>query len=154
MFSISLNVTGIKEIQEYLIKIGKRMPKATSELCEGICNDIVVIAKEKAAPLDSGSGALVNSIHASGKENHWIVSTEGIASDRPFHAYYQEYGFAPHSVLVSNLAPGKLKRSCEAKGLKIITVRQYFPYMSTARRKVLRHLQTDFNRFTNKILRK
>ena len=154
MMSISINVTGNKEIQEYLIKVGKKMPKVTSELCQKICNDLVKVAKEKAAPFDTGSGALVNSIHASGKGNNWMVSTEGIQSARPQHAYYQEYGFAPHRVKVSNLAEGKLKRSLEERGIRVITVRHYFPYMSTARRRVTRGLRTDFNRFVNKVLKK
>ena len=160
---IEMKVQGFQEVLEYLAKIKRKTPEATDDAAKEICKEMARIARSKVAPQNSGSGALRSSINyrrvAGSRKSAskiWAVNTSGQGemsggaipgSERPQHAYYQEYGFAPHIVHVSMLSPGTLKSSLEQEGKEFITVSWSTPYMSYARRKVLRRVRTITNKY-------
>jgi hypothetical protein len=170
MISIKMNVTGDKQLQTYLAKIKRRTPEAGDDTAAKASQDMALIARGHVAPVRSGSGALrqaINYRRTSGsrqsKSKTWTVDTTGRGklagkpipeSERPQHAYYQEFGFAPHPVHVSQLSPGALKDYHEEELRDFVTVARNTPYLSYARRKVLKRIRTISNRFVGKALRK
>jgi hypothetical protein len=171
MITIKMNVTGDRQVQTYLAKLKRRTPEAGDDTAAKACMEMALIARGHVAPMKSGSGALRQSINyrrtSGSRESQsktWTVDTIGrgklanskpIPSDqRPQHAYYQEYGFAPHPVHVSQLSPGPWKDYNEEELRDFVKVRRNTPYMSYARRKVLRRIRTISNRFIGKALRK
>lgn len=144
---IKVIVKGHKEVVEYMKRIIRKTPEEGNKLCERLCKKIVKIAKEKAGPLHTGTGALRKSINYKKVGNDWIVSA-GEGLKRPY-AYYQEYGYMGHWIHRSMLPHG-VKGKWGKK--QFFYVSQYFPYMSPAYRKVLARIRTDLNRTANKII--
>ena len=169
MIDITIKVQGFDQVLEYMAQIKRRTPIAGDNTAKEVCKRMAKIARDKVAPGKSGSGALKQSINyrrvAGSKQSAsktWTVDTSGkgtmkgspIPDDqRPQHAYYQEYGFAKHSVRVSNLSPGTLKEKMEGLGKEVITVSESTPYMSYARRKVLNKIRTISNIYIGIALR-
>lgn len=160
---IEIKVQGFHQVLEYLAGVKRKTPIATDDAAREICKEMAMTARSKVAPGNTGTGALRRSINykriagsKSSANKLWAVDTSGQGilpgspipkNQRPQHAYYQEYGFMPHPVRVSNLSPGPLKSNLQQVGQKTITVRESTPYMSYARRKVLNRVSTITNRF-------
>jgi len=173
MITIKINVTGDRQVQTYLAKLKRRTPEAGDDTAARASMEMAKIARSHVAPLNTGSGALrraINYRRTSGSRESqsktWTVDTVGRGRlngspipklQRPQHAYYQEYGFAPHRVMVKNLSPGWLRDDLfdefDIFDLKI-KVSEFTPYMSYARRKVLSRIRTISNRFIGKALRR
>ena len=153
--TISIRVTGDKEVQMYLAKIQRDTPIEGERLTEELCREMVAYAKEKVSPLNTGSGKLRDSIRYYKEGKVWVVNAgEGVVNKSGKHyAQYQEYGYTPHYVSVNSLGPGKLRNTMRSAGVRKIFVSQYFPYMSKARRKVLSGIDTKMNRTAEKIIR-
>ena len=163
MIEITIQVQGFDQVLEYLAEIKRRTPIAADNTAKDVCKRMAKLARSKVAPGKSGSGALrkaINYRRSMGSKNSaskvWTVDTSGRGTlkgrpipeeQRPVHAYYQEYGFEKHPVRVSNLSPGSpLKEKMEGLGKEVITVSEHTPYMSYARRKVLRKIRTISNK--------
>ncbi len=160
---IEMKVQGFHQVLVYLAKIKRKIPEATDDSAREICKEMAMAARSKVAPGKTGTGALQKSINyrrVAGSKNSankvWEVNTSGQGilpgspipkSQRPEHAYYQEYGFMPHIVHTSQLSPGTLKSRLEQEGKEFVTVSESSPYMSYARRKVLNRVRTITNRF-------
>ena len=82
------------------------------------------------------------------------VVTAGEGIKRPY-AYYQEFGFRPHSVSISKLPRGsRLYQETKLGGGRgRIFVRRWTPYMEPAFRRAITVLDTEMNRTANKIIR-
>jgi hypothetical protein len=162
MMDIQIEVTGDTRVLAYLAELKRRTPEVTDETGKEACSEMAKIARTKVAPGKTGSGALrkaINYKRTAGSKSSamkvWTVDTSGTGrlkgapipqDQRPFHAYYQEYGFAPHQVRVSNLSPGSLKERMQDLGVQVITVKTWTPYMNYARNQVLKRIRTITNR--------
>jgi len=150
---VIMRVRGLKGFQTYMNKVVRAVPKESDKLGKRLSKQIVMFAKEKAGPLGSGTGALKRSIKYEKEGNSYVISAGGNIpkSQRPEHAYYQEFGFGGHWIH-SSQATGNMKRDMVAKGKRFAFVKQYFPYMAPAFRKVQNRLRTELNRTGNKII--
>jgi len=143
MAFVNVKIVGLIQAELYFKNIQRKTPKLGLELTERIARKIVEVAKQKVAPLDSGTGALKASIEMHKEGNGYIV-TAGKGLPRGY-AYYQEYGFQPHWIHKSQFGH-------KARGT-FMRVSQFFPYMSKGWRAALKRLPGELNKTANKIVR-
>jgi len=142
--SVRVTVKGWKEMRLYMKKVERRTPIEGQKLTKLMAERIAQIARMKVAPLHSGSGMLKSSIKVEKTQLGYRVSA-GEGLPRPY-AYYQEYGFSPHYI-------HKKQFGSKAKG-KFLLVRQFFPFMGPAWRKVTTNISGELRRTANRIVRK
>lgn len=153
MVAVTVRITGDKEVNRYIKRVQTKTPKEGKKLTERLAKFIVKSAKQRVAPLKTGSGALMRSIKMRPSKNGFVVSAgEGLR--RPY-AYYQEFGFSPHSVRISKLSQtSRLFQELKAgKTRGRIFVRRHTPYMEPAFRTALSRIGTELNRTANNIIR-
>ena len=142
--SVRVTIKGWKDTRVYYKKVERRTPIEGEKLTKRMAERIAQIARMKVAPLKSGSGGLKTSIMVEKTPLGYRVSA-GKGLPRPY-AYYQEYGFSPHYI-------HKKQFGSKAKG-KFMMVRQFFPFMGPAWRKVTTNLTGELRSTANRIVRK
>ena len=153
MNAVTVRVSGLKEVNRYMKKIQTKTPKEGERLTKRIAQFIVRSAKMRVAPEKTGTGDLMRSIEMHRYKNGYVV-TAGRGLRRPY-AYYQEFGFAPHSVRISALDKrSRIYQELKAGGTRgRIFVRRFTPFMSPAFRKAVSRIGIDLNRTANEIIR-
>ena len=144
---VNVKIIGLKKAQLYLKNIERKTPGLALKLTEKMAQIIVRTAKEKVAPLNTGTGALKDSIEYHKKGNGYIV-TAGKGLARPY-AYYQEFGYTPHFIGLKNLDP-KVRSRWGSKGSRFF-VKHFFPYMSKGYRKALSKASIELKKTADKI---
>jgi len=143
MVGYTIKVNGLSELSMYMNNLKVKTPEELDILGKKLTDRMVSIAKEKVAPLNSGTGALRRSIYNQKVGKNWIV-TAGEGLKRPY-AFYQEFGFAPHYIHKSQFGQ-------KAIG-EFQYVEQFFPFLSPAFRRVVSHINADLNLTAEKIIR-
>ena len=153
--SVTVRIRGDKEVNRYLKSIQTKTPTEGKMLTKRLAQFIVRSAKQRVAPMKSGTGRLMRSIIARPSAKGYVV-TAGEGIKRPY-AYYQEFGFKTHSVPISKLPRGsRLYQELKAGGVRgriLIRWRKEFQYMEPAFRRAITVLDTELNRTANKIIR-
>ena len=150
MAAVTVRIKGFNEVNRYIKRIVARTPKQGMKLTKRLAEFIMRSAKQRVAPLKSGTGALMESIEMHKSKSGYVVSA-GKGLPRPY-AYYQEFGFAPHPIKMKHLSSAaKTKWSFLRK--KKFWVHKNTPYMGPAFRMALKRLNSELNRTANKIVR-
>lgn len=150
---VTIRITGDKELNRYLKRIQANTPREGNYFAKKMAQFIVRSAKQRVAPMKTGTGRLMKSIMMHKSTKGYVVSA-GRGVPRGY-AYYQEFGFRPHSVRLSSLPKGsRLYQEASLGGARgRVFVRRYTPYMQPAFRKAVAILDTELNKTGNKILR-
>lgn len=151
--SVTIRIRGDKELNRYLKRIETNTPREGDYLTKRLARFIVRSAKQRVAPMKTGTGRLMRSIMMQKSAKGYVVSAgRGIPRG---YAYYQEFGFKPHSVRLSNLPKGsRLYQEAKLSGARgRVFVRRFTPYMEPAFRRAVTILDTELNKTANKILR-
>lgn len=93
---VKLVTEGLRGTELAIGDIVNELPEVGSNIMEDLANRLQVSAKNRVAPLDSGSGELKDSIVARWVNQWSMVVFAGQGIKRPQHAVHQEFGFAPH----------------------------------------------------------
>ena len=152
--AVTVRIRGDKEVNRYIKSIQTKTPQEGKMLTKRLAHFIVRSAKQRVAPMKSGTGKLMRSIRARPSPRGYVV-TAGEGFRRPY-AYYQEFGFAPHAIHRDMISTGSRLRKLGRTGKRkreFFWVSKWTPYMGPAFRRAITVLDTEMNRTANKIIR-
>lgn len=149
--TFSVRITGERELFSYMRRVSQKEGPEANRMTRELANKHAWHAKRLAAPGRTGTGDLKRSIHVipvHGKNKGYIVRAgEGLT--RP-EAWFQEYGFAPHTISLMQLDP-RVRKRWSIFGYKFDVFR-HTPYMKPALDKVLTTFDIDAIKYADRIL--
>lgn len=143
MAEITINITGLNELNTYLVNLPKKLDKELGKVNKNFASFVQKSAKLRAP--QGPTGNLKDSISIRGKNDKITISV-----DSPY-AYFQEFGFAPHMIYpnMDNRLGIKLK---DLGITHPLWVSHFQPFMQPALEAGLNHLPIWLNQATEKAL--
>ncbi len=148
---VQVRIKGDKEAFLFLKRLPVKANKEGKKLTKRIARKIWTRAREIVAPFKTGTGDLKRSIKMlpiKGGKGWTVVAGRGLSRG---YAFYQEKGFAAHTVVANRLNP-KVQGKWSKFGRKYF-VQRWTPYMAPAFNRAVRNLDFELNKTANKIVR-
>lgn len=148
---LQLRIRGRREQFLLLRRIAKKVTPEAKKMTKRMAEEIGGIARGLVGPKRTGIGKLKKSIRVKPlrRIGYTVIAGEGIASAYP---YFQEKGFAAHTVSISAIDPSVRER-WRTFGHKF-DVSVHTPYMRPAYNKVAAKIDTFARRFFQRVVRR
>lgn len=154
--NVKVTVSGVSNVQRYLRALPHKIRVNGKSMTKRVSDFIVRSAKQRVAPMKTGTGTLMRSIKAIPiKDGYKVVAGDGAVNfEGKNYARFQEFGFSPHWVGLKKLnRRSRLYGELSATGARKVFVRRWTPFMGPAFRQAVNRLGTELNRTANKIIR-
>lgn len=155
--AVKVTMAGWTGVQRYLRGLPHKAKIQGKALTKRTARFIVRSAKQRVAPLKTGTGKLMRSIRAEPITNGYrVMAGEGAVNKAGVnYARFQEYGFRPHYIHRDMIEVGSRLRRVHRTGKDIrdfLFVSRWTPFMGPAFRKALNRLDNiELKRTANRI---
>ena len=156
---VKVTMSGWTGVQRYLRGLPHKAKIQGKALTKRTAQFIVRSAKQRVAPMKTGTGKLMRSIKSMPITDGYLVTAgEGAINKAGVnYARFQEYGFRPHFIHRDMIETGSRLRKVGRTGKNIrnfFYVSKWTPFMGPAFRKALNRLDNiELNRTANRIVK-